>query len=249
MEYDLDTIPPPSAHHAPHVIFPRMLAFSLGIHVIFAIFIISGNGGQRGLPTINFIDLTMSESPSPAAQKAASQTPPAPPVPMAETRETQQEPEPQPAQPPSEAEQLTETLKNAVSSAAQQPEALQKASFGLGLMNGHFSTLADGRSLRDDMREYYLDMLRTINEKWWVDGGHFEGARGAIINIVVARNGEIVNARVIQSSGNPQYDRTVLKSLQAASPVPPLPEHFVGGYFTAPIRFNAPLNLLSAPTG
>jgi len=249
MEYELDTFQPISGTPAAPVIFPGMLVISLVVHALFALFIISGNSGQRGIPTINFIDLTMSESPSPAAPKAASQTPPAPPAPMAETTETPREPEPQPAPPPSEAEQLTETLKNAVSSAAQQPEALQKASFGLGLMNGHFSTLADGRSLRDDMREYYLDMLRTINEKWWVDGGHFEGARGAIINIVVARNGEIVNARVIQSSGNPQYDRTVLKSLQAASPVPPLPEHFVGGYFTAPIRFNAPLNLLSAPTG
>lgn len=249
MEYELDTFQPTSGTPATPVIFPRMLVISLVVHTLFALCIISGNGGQRGMPTINFIDLTMSESPSPAAQKATSQTPPAPPAPMAETTETPLEPEPQPAPPPSEAEQLKETLKNAVSSAAQQPEALQKASFGLGLMNGHFSTLADGRSLRDDMREYYLDMLRTINEKWWVDGGHFEGARGAIINIVVARNGEIVNARVIQSSGNPQYDRTVLKSLQAASPVPPLPEHFAGGYFTAPIRFNAPLNLLSAPAG
>lgn len=249
MEYELDTFQPISGTPATPVIFPRMLVISLVVHALFALCIISGNGGQRGMPTINFIDLTMSELASPAAPKAVSQTLPAPPAPMSETTETPREPEPQPAPPPSEAEQLTETLKNAVSSAAQQPEALQKASFGLGLMNGHFSTLADGRSLRDDMREYYLDMLRTINEKWWVDGGHFEGARGAIINIVVARNGEIVNARVIQSSGNPQYDRTVLKSLQAASPVPPLPEHFAGGYFTAPIRFNAPLNLLSAPAG
>jgi len=230
--------------------FHKMLAISLAFHVICAMLFAGGQSGNIGSPTINYLDLTMSEPaaavsrPSVAASQPATTPPPL-------TTQTQEEelPAPQPAPLPTEAEQLQQNLKNAVDTAAVQPEAMQKVSFGLGLMNGHFGTIADGKSLRDDMREYHLSLLRAVNEKWWQNGNRPEGVSNAIVMVTVARNGDIIGARIMQSSGNPAYDRTMLKSLMDTSPVPPLPSHFEQAVYSAPIRFNAPLTLFGAPTG
>lgn len=242
MNEDLIDIQPIIPLPAGRPFFPKMLAISLAVHALSAMILIGGQSSQRGATTINYLDLTMSElQPNQTLSKPVTQA--------AEMTPPPQEgeiPDEQPPAPPSEVEQLKNNLENAVNSAAEQPEAMQKFSFSLGLVNGHFGTIADGKSLRDDMREYYLSMLRTINEKWWVDGSRYERVGGAIINIVIARNGEIVRANMLQSSGNPAYDRAMLKALEGASPVPPLPANFIGGYFTAPIRFNPPLNLLSS---
>lgn len=222
--------------------FPKMIAISLAVHLLCTLVLIGGGSGRQGTPTINYLDLTMSQLQSvQTPSNPARQTLETPPL----LQEGELPEEQQPAAPPSETEQLKQNLQNAVNSAADQPEAMQKFSFGLGLVNGHFGTIADGKTLRDDMREYYLSMLRTINEKWWVDGSRYEGVGGAIINITVARNGEILRANMLQSSGNPAYDRALIKSLEGASPVPPLPPNFIGNFFMAPIRFNPPLKLLS----
>lgn len=236
-------IPHISGTQSTHGFFPKMVVISLLFHAICFVVAVSGNGTRRVIPSVTFIDLNMDDIVSRGPAKAAFSQPPADPA------NTDEKPLPKPVQPSTESEQLRERLQNAVRSSAENPDAIQKVSFGLGMMNGHFGTLSDGKSLRDDMREYYLSMLQTINEKWWVNGTRYEGIRGAIINVVIARNGEILDVRVIRSSGNPSYDRTMLTSLRAASPVPPLPDHFNGAFFTAPIRFNAPLNLLSGPTG
>lgn len=242
MNEDLIEIHPVIPLPAGKPFFPKMLAISLAVHAICALILIGGQSGRQGTPTINYLDLTMSELQSiQASSKPATQA--AEMTPLSQKGEI---PEEQTPVTPSETEQLRQNLQNAVNSATEQPEAMQKFSFGLGLVNGHFGTIADGKTLRDDMREYYLSMLRTINEKWWVDGSKYQGIGGAIINIVIARNGEIVRANMLQSSGNPAYDRAMLKSLEDASPVPPLPADFNGAYFMAPIRFNPPLNLLSS---
>jgi TonB family protein len=96
------------------------------------------------------------------------------------------------------------------------------------------------------MREYHLSLLKAINENWWRSGFKFEGMNTAIVTIVVSRNGEIINAQIIQSSGNPSYDRTMMKSLMGAGPLPPLPSYYDAPVFTAPIKFNPPLKLFGS---
>jgi len=49
---------------------------------------------------------------------------------------------------------------------------------------------------------------------------------------------------MMTSSGNPAYDRAMMRTLEASSPLPPLPESYRGDFFQAPLRFNVPLNLL-----
>jgi protein TonB len=226
--------------------FPKMVGISMAIHIIFAIIITGGGSGRPGNPTINYLDLTMSEP-----QTAAVSKPAAPPAEMPAPAEEAVLPpvEQGPPAPPTEAEKLRQAAQDAVKSAPQQPEAMQKVSFGLGLLNGNFGTIADGRSLRDDMREYHLSLLKAINENWWKNGIKLEGMNSVVVNIVVSRSGEIINANIMQSSGNSAYDRTVVKSLMGAGPLPPLPSYFHSQVFTAPIRFNPPLTLFGSPAG
>jgi TonB family protein len=154
-----------------------------------------------------------------------------------------------PPAPPTDAEKLRQSTQDAVKASPEQPEAMQKVSFGLGLLNGNFGTIADGRTLRDDMREYHLSLLKAINENWWRNGIKLEGMNSVVVTIVVSRSGEIINANIMQSSGNSSYDRTVVKSLMGAGPLPPLPSYFHSQVFTAPIRFNPPLTLFGSPAG
>ena len=42
---------------------------------------------------------------------------------------------------------------------------------GLGMTHGYFSGLADGRTLRDDIRGYYFEMVEKINREWWDKAG------------------------------------------------------------------------------
>ena len=129
--------------------------------------------------------------------------------------------------------------------AATNPVAPEQSSLGLGLANGYFSSLAEGENLRPDIREYYFNMLRVINEQWWVSRpDKIERNREAIINVVIDRNGVIVAKEFLKRSGNPLFDRTMLHSLDSANPLPPLPKTYEPDYFSAPLRFIAPLNLL-----
>lgn len=239
MNEDLIDINPIVPSQAGRPCLPKMIAISLAFHSVFAIMMVCSQLGGKGTATINYIDLTVSELQS--VQPKSKQAQHASEVPIKSL-----ENEPQPEDPHSETEQLKQNLQNAVNSAVDHPEAIQKASFGLGLVNGHFGTIADGKTLREDMREYYLSVLKVINEKWWIEGSRYERIGSTIINIVISRNGEIVKLNIIQSSGNHSYDRALLKSLERASPVPPLPVNFDGIYFMAPIRFNPPLKLLSS---
>ena len=153
---------------------------------------------------------------------------------------------PEPA--PTAYDKLQQDVGKAMQSAESRPEAVDGVSFGLGMTNGYFSTLAEGKTLRPDIREYYLAMLRRVNEKWWVArNGQTGRLRDAIIDVVVARDGTVVYFSLARSSGDPAWDKIMLKSLESASPLPPLPESYTDEFFRAPLRFVAPLNLM-APT-
>ncbi|HEX2770482.1 MAG TPA: energy transducer TonB, partial [Geobacteraceae bacterium] len=117
----------------------------------------------------------------------------------------------------------------------------------LSITSGYFARIGEGETLRDDIREYYFAMLHSINEKWWVNkDNHPAGRKSAVFYLVIARNGTIVDRTLVESSGNPAYDKAMLQTLEAANPLPPLPKTYRGDYFQAPLRFNAPLNLMES---
>jgi periplasmic protein TonB len=219
--------------------FGRMLAISLLLHIVaFIPFFFAGHARFSG-PSVPFLDLNMGmeakSDPMPDPAKGAVKEKveaPAPPV---------------PAPPPSELDKLREHSQSSLDNAASQPEAVQDASLGLSITSGYFGSMGEGESLRDDIREYYFEMLRRINEKWWLNReNRQEGRNRAVIYLVIARNGAILDRMMVTSSGNPAYDRAIMRTLEASSPLPPLPESYRGDFFQAPLRFNVPLNLLNS---
>lgn len=220
--------------------FGWMIFISLALHMITSVILLSPRTRSLSAPPVNFIDLRNMRFEKPAPQLPAVQKPEklTPPI---------KEAVPPPDKPLTEADKLKNGVQESIAKAETDPDALREHSFGLGLTNGYFSSIAEGQTLRGDIREYYFTMLRAINEKWWVNrAGKQGGVRGALVNLVIARNGEILDIRLIRSSQNPAFDRAIMESIKAAGPLPPLPAGFALDFFTAPLKFVGPLNLLSA---
>lgn len=223
-------------------LFGRMIVISLMLHAIFSVILLSPQRGRLKGPPVNYLELKdfkFQEAGNTVVPQAAASAAPVP------------DQSPPPSTPAatahSEAEKLQQDVKQSLADAGKNPESLQERSFGLGLTNGYFSSLAEGESLRSDIRDYYFTMLREINEKWWLNNdGHSGGLRPAIVQIVVARNGMIVDKTLVRSSGNRSFDRAILQTLEKANPLPPLPNDYQLNYFSAPLRFVAPLDLFAS---
>ena len=223
-------------------VFGRMFVISLVMHVIFSAILLSPQQNRLKSPPVNYLEMKdfkfqeQSDSSNPQESETAEAIPDEP-------KETQLPP----AEAHSESEKLLQNVKLSLTNAGTNPASLHERSFGLGLTTGYFSSLAEGETLRKDIRDYYFSMLREINEKWWLNNeGHSGGLRGAIVQIVVARNGMIVDKTIIRSSGNPSFDRAIFQTLEKANPLPPLPDDYQLNYFSAPLRFIAPLNLFAS---
>jgi periplasmic protein TonB len=138
------------------------------------------------------------------------------------------------------------TVRPAPPQEAKVEEQRSHTLLGMGLTKGYFKSLGEGESLRAGIKGYYLEMLQSINERWWMDE-KIDKRRLApvVVNIIVARNGDIVDSKILRGSGNPLYDKAVLAALTAASPLPPLPADYDQDFFQAPIRLVPPLNLMA----
>lgn len=229
--------------------FGRMVAISLAIHVISTVVLLSPHRSAMTIPSVSYLDLREMRFPE---QAAPAPTPARPE--KAEKAVAQEQPAEQPAAPLTppakplpETARLEKEVKQSLADADKHPESLQERSFGLGLTSGYFSSIAEGETLRGDIREYYFTMLRQINEKWWLTKeSQGVSMRGALINIVVARDGQVMRMVLVRSSGNPAIDRAIMKTIETASPLPPLPQSYEMGYFTAPLRFRGPLDLFTS---
>jgi periplasmic protein TonB len=221
--------------------FGRMMAISLLLHIFaFIPFFFAGHAGFAG-PSVPFLDLNMGmEAKSDPLSNPAKGA-------VKENVETPAPPQPVPAPPLSELDKLREHSQRSLDNAASQPGAVQDASLGLSITSGYFGAIGEGESLRDDIREYYFEILRSINAKWWLNRENQQAGRNrAVFYLVIARDGTIVDRMLVTSSGNPAYDRAMMRTLEASSPLPPLPESYRGDFFQAPLRFNVPLNLLNS---
>ncbi|HYS44374.1 MAG TPA: TonB C-terminal domain-containing protein [Geobacteraceae bacterium] len=240
-------------HPAPHSprtreLFGRMVAISLALHVISSVILLSPHRNPMHIPPVSYLDLKNMQfqeeaAPSPPKVQQTDRNAET----LSEARPPLNDSLPPTSIPLPETEKLKQNVLKSLADAEKNPASLQQSSLGLGLSNGYFSSIAEGESLRGDIREYYFSMLRGINEKWWLNkGGQQAGLRGALVTIVVARNGAIIQKMLVRSSGNPLFDKSIMQTLDAASPLSPLPQSFEMDYFSAPLRFRGPLNLFTS---
>ena len=84
----------------------------------------------------------------------------------------------------------------------------------------------------------YAQALMEAVARHWNTGG-LMGLRApmAIVNVDILRNGAIRNARIVQTSGNSTLDYSALRAVNEASPFPPLPVEYNGGYLNVDFQF------------
>jgi TonB family protein len=69
---------------------------------------------------------------------------------------------------------------------------------------------------------YQNRMLSSIKDNWaWV--GQKSSLR-VIVHFSIKENGEITGLKIVQPSGDPSYDESVLRAVKKSSPLPPPPE-------------------------
>ncbi len=213
------------------------LALSLVLHIGAVLVFIVASGVMTGVnnaPKFIVQDVVFAPSNSASNQSIAPQTfepssektSPTPPVEVGSADNVQ---EPQPDQ---LSEQSADVNKNASISIPLE----------LGMTHGYFSGLAGGRTLRDDIRGYYFEMVEKINREWWNQAGLLKEPihQDGIFDVLLQRDGTIVSIQIRQGTGLPEADRLLVEIIRKASPLPPLPSTYELGMFRAPLRIKAP---------
>ncbi|WP_040655704.1 energy transducer TonB [Rubidibacter lacunae] len=75
-----------------------------------------------------------------------------------------------------------------------------------------------------DLGPYLSELQRRVRRNWQPSSPRRD--RQTLIQFQIARNGQIRNLRVVQTSGSPIVDRETLEAIERAAPFPPLPSGF-----------------------
>ncbi len=211
------------------------LVISLMLHLLAVAFIIAAGGAIRNRPIINGILVE-----NIALAPAISRIKPVEPLPA---------PTPPETAPPSDASPDEETLQASPAAQTPSPEngskgikELMTTPLGLGMTYGYVSSLAEGRTLREDIRGYYFELVEKINREWWkrADGLKEPIRRDGIIELYVRPDGTVDSLRMNQGTGSWEADQVLQDVIKAVSPLPPLPASFNQKMFLAPLRIKAP---------
>src|SRR4029079_5955214 len=82
---------------------------------------------------------------------------------------------------------------------------------------------------------YQNRMLSTIKENWaWV--GQRSNLR-VVVHLSIKDNGDISGLKVVQPSGDPSYDESVLRAVKKSSPLPAPPESYRKAFAEAELTF------------
>ena len=90
--------------------------------------------------------------------------------------------------------------------------------------------------------QYYQSIYAKVYQAWTLPEYVIEkeGSREAIVAIRVQRDGKILSAIFEKTSGNQQFDASVMNAIKKANPLPPLPDDFRESVLEIGIRFIPP---------
>jgi len=213
------------------------LALSLALHIGVALaFIFAGGFKMAGVNSPDFLIQDISLTPSISAPAKVPAAPSVPHPAMSSTPPIADREQDKPVQEPAP-EQPSETAGR-----PGKEGGLMSTPLGLGMTLGYFSGIADGRTLRDDIRGYYFEMVEKINREWWDKAGLLKEPlrQDGIFELLLQRDGTIVSINIIQGSGSREADLLLVEIIRNASPLPPLPASYDLALFRAPLRIKAP---------
>lgn len=227
---------PPSPGGRPRKgVVAACLALSLILHVGAVMLVLLASLQRNHAPNVAYIDINAVEPVPPPKAVIHS---PAPPPPNAGADRSP----PLPEASPDPAGQETAPLP--VKSPAAEVLA---TSLGRGMTSGYFSSFAEGKNLRDDIREYYLTLLEKINVKWWLKAETLKetAPHDGVVMFAIGRDGGVDDVQLLKGTGSREVDLAIVEVLKDAAPFPPLPAGYPLAEFRAPLRIAAPLHLLS----
>lgn len=211
-------------------IFAFYLFFSLAIHAVTVLVVLFSTSSSQPVIITNYIDIANPPLPPAAPPEIHA---PAPAVVEKETSEPEIE------QPNRE-----EHVEKDAPTEPVSPEILSTP-LGLGMAHGFFKSLAEGKTLRDEIRVYYFEILGKINTIWWQKAGSISevAQQEGIVDISIGPDGAIQGARLARTTGSTEVDRAIIEALREASPFPPPPVSMGQDSFRAPLRIAVPSNL------
>jgi len=81
-----------------------------------------------------------------------------------------------------------------------------------------------GGASPEKMAVYYGIIRLQVMDSWVLQGDRFDQNLAAEIVINIGREGGVLKQKIERSSGNPDFDRSVMRAIAKASPFPPPPE-------------------------
>jgi TonB family protein len=161
-----------------------------------------------------------------------------------------------------EARQAIERLRERQTREAKaQAEALQaqqqdvekrlaalRARFGIGGTGGGVGIGGDGgvgsgtlSQLQRIRLQAYQELVREKIIDAWILPMPQEEARKlqATALMMVSREGQVAHLELLQPSGHPLFDESLLRAIKRAAPLPPLPEDYTGAFLEVEMRFKA----------
>jgi colicin import membrane protein len=88
---------------------------------------------------------------------------------------------------------------------------------------------------------YYTIIWGKIKESWVLPEGLIKNKEGleAVISFKILRDGESKDIKFEKTSGNSYFDKSVLRAVEKANPLPSLPVEHKGGYLDIGVRFHS----------
>jgi protein TonB len=92
-----------------------------------------------------------------------------------------------------------------------------------------------------DRYGWYVDAIRTrISGNWLLStiSPNLMSAPRVFVSFDILRDGSITNIRLVQSSGNPEVDRSTQRAIEASNPLGPLPSDYSGSRVSVNFYFD-----------
>lgn len=150
-----------------------------------------------------------------------------------------------PTSPPEIAKEPPTAASPSVTGSSEAEQVLKSTPLGMGMMHGYFSSIAEGRTLREDIREYYFEIVEKINREWWKNAVNItdQMRQDGFVEVQILRDGSLASVRTLQKTGSRQADDLLASIIRASAPFPPLPRTFEQDAFQIPLRIKAPTTM------
>ncbi|HSM52007.1 MAG TPA: energy transducer TonB [Thermoanaerobaculia bacterium] len=158
---------------------------------------------------------------TPAPRPVEAQPTPAPAAPEAPRLPSPlATPEPRPASPPASPAAAGPAVAGAASGPAETAGSPSGVAGGVA-----FGAAVAGVDNPSFTYGYYLDQMLALIQRQWVRPALGSGIE-ALVTFRIQRDGRLTELQVATSSGYNSFDLAALRSVQAASPLPPLPQGY-----------------------